>query len=99
MRVELSLVSPRHPVDEEVLRDHALTLLRVWALRCRDHLQSVDREVELLEGMAARGGASGGGEAATPTEPEGARRPMKPVVITKEMLKVGVRWGAWSDLS
>ena len=86
MRVELSLVSPRHQVDDEVVRDHALTLLRVWVLRCQDHVRSLDQEVELLEGMEKhRGGANDW--KATPPDP-GDRKPMKPVVITKQMLQV-----------
>lgn len=86
VRVELSLVSPRHQVEEEVVRDHALTLLHFWVLRCQDHVRSIDQEAELLEGMEKLGGPNGW--EATPPDPECAKRPMKPVVITKEMLKV-----------
>ena len=84
MRVELSAVSPQHHVDDEVLRDHALTLLRVWALRCHDNVRSIDQEAELLEGMKKMGGANGW--SAPPPEP--TRPPMKPVLITREMLQV-----------
>ena len=87
MRVELSLVSPQHRVDDEVLRDHALTLLRVWTFRCQDNVYSVDQEADLLEGMAKRRGGANG-SMATPPDPPPARPPMKPVVITREMLQV-----------
>ncbi len=79
-------MSPRHRVDEEVLRDHALTLLRVWIIRCHDNVCSIDQEAELLEGMMKRGGAN----CWTATPPESTRPPMKPMVITREMLQVGM---------
>ena len=82
-------MSPRHQVDEDVLRDHALTLLRTWVMRCQEHVGAIDQEAELLEAMEKRGGASGC--EATPPRLEGARPPMKPIVITKEMLKVSHR--------
>ena len=47
---------------------------------------AIDQEAELLEAMEKRGGANGC--EATPPRLEGAKPPMKPIVITKEMLKV-----------
>jgi hypothetical protein len=91
VRVELSLVSPRHQVEEEVTRDHALSLLRVWVYRCQDHIRSIDQEAELLEGMQKRGGArASNGSAATPSDPPKLMKPFKPIVITKEMLQVRI---------
>ena len=68
MRVELSLVSPHHQVEDEVVQEHALAFLRVWVYRCQDHVRAVDQEMELLEGMQRRGGArdSNGLEATLP---------------------------------
>lgn len=89
VRVELSLVSPRHQVDEEVVRDHALTFLHVWVYRCQDHVRYIDQEAELLESMQKRGGAKeSNGCEATPPDPPKLMKPFKPIVITKEMLQV-----------
>ena len=68
------------------MRDQAFTLLRVWVFRCQDHIRSIDQEVEILESMKNRG--VGKGSEATPTAPPPVIKPVKPIVITKEMLQV-----------
>lgn len=74
-------------VDEELVREHILTLLKSWVLRCQDHVRAVDQEVEILEGMQRMRTGDGGrqAEAAPPPPP---RQPMKPVLITRDMLQV-----------
>ena len=89
-------MSPQHRVDEEVLRDHALSLLRLWVYRCQDHVRSIDQEVELLEGMRKRGGAKGSETA--PLDPPRLIKPFKPVVITKEMLQSKVFGAGYPSL-
>ena len=80
-----SLSSEQH--DDELVREHLLSLLKVWVFRCFDHVKSIDQEVDLLEAMAKmkRGGARQPAAAPPP-----ARPPMKPIVITRESLKVCV---------
>ena len=72
--------------DDELVREHLLSLLKVWVFRCFDHVRSIDQEIEILETMARmkRGGVARQPEAAPPP----ARPPMKPIVITRETLKV-----------
>ena len=72
--------------DDELVREHLLSLLKVWVFRCFDHVRSIDQEIEILETMARmrRGGVARQPEAAPPS----ARPPMKPIVITRETLKV-----------
>ena len=72
--------------DDEQVREHLLSLLKVWVFRCFDHVRSIDQEIEILETMARmrRGGVARRPEDA----PLPARPPMKPIVITRESLKV-----------
>jgi hypothetical protein len=72
--------------DDELVREHLLSLLKVWVFRCFDHVRSIDQEIEILETMARmrRGDVARQPEAAPPP----ARPPMKPIVITRETLKV-----------
>ncbi len=86
MRVELSLVSQRHQVDEETVRKQALTLLRFWVFKAQDLVRSIDQELDMLEAMKKRGAVNG--MEATPPDPPKLIKPVKPIVITKEMLQV-----------
>ena len=72
--------------DDELVRDHLLSVLKVWVFRCFDHVRSIDQEIEILETMARmrRGDVARQPEAVPPP----ARPPMKPIVITRETLKV-----------
>ena len=72
--------------DDELVREHLLSLLKVWVFRCFDHVRSIDQEIEILETMTRmrRGDVARQPEAAPPP----ARPPMKPIVITRETLKV-----------
>ena len=71
--------------DDELIRDHLLSLLKLWVFRCLDHVRSIDQELEILEMMAQMkmGGARQPNAAPPPSRP-----PIKPVVITRESLKV-----------
>ena len=75
--------------EEEDGREEWVALLQVWVLRCQDLVRSVDEEVGILrhgEGVEPVAkqceGACGSGPA------DVSRAPMKPFVITREMLKV-----------
>lgn len=63
--------------SEEVLREHTITLLKVWVYRCLDLIRSASQEAELL----------GVGPVATEPEPV-LRPPSKPFVITREAMQV-----------
>ena len=82
---KLKILSPDQH-DDELVREHLLSLLKVWVFRCFDHVRSIDQEIEILETMARmrRGDVARQPEAAPPP----ARPPMKPIVITRETLKV-----------
>ena len=62
-----------------------MTLLKLWVFKVQDRLASIEQEMELLEGMAKMkvGGVK---EAGPPRESQ--QQPMKPFVITKDMIKV-----------
>ena len=72
--------------DDQLVREHLLSLLKVWVFRCFDHVKSIDQEIEILETMARM---RRGNVARQPgTAPPPVRPPMKPIVITRETLKV-----------
>ena len=86
VKVDLSLVSSQHPVEDELVREQAITLLQVWVFRCQDHIHSINQETDLLEAMEKKGG--NGGLEATPPDPPPPIKPVKPIVITRDMLQV-----------
>ena len=76
-----------HGADDEMVRGHTLTLLKLWTIRCHDNIESIDREVPMLREMERRRGLkaeASGGEVSPPRE----KKPWKPIVITREMLQV-----------
>ena len=72
-------------VDEELVREHLLTVLKTWVYKCHDHICGIDREIELLENREKMMKDVARQPEAAPPPP---RQPMKPIVITREMLKV-----------
>ena len=70
--------------DDELVREHYMTLLKTWVFKCQDNVRSIDQEVEILEAMKQRGDPSRPQEAAPPPP----RQPMRPVVITRDMIQV-----------
>ena len=80
--------STKKPVDEETLREHTLTLLKLWVYKSLDNLQSVRQEIDLLQQMKVVKQDLPAGAMATPIDKRPLPPPMKPFVITKDMLKV-----------
>ena len=84
----LSNVEPGQNADEDIVRQHTLTLVRIWVYKAQETLDSVGREIELLQGFErARTDPSPPARKADPLPVSG--RGFKPFVITKDMLKVG----------
>ena len=78
-----------HSADEELVREHALTLLRWWVFKCQDYVRSIDQETELLENMEHMRGAPGRPVARQPEQaPPSHRQP--PVLIIREKMKVSI---------
>ena len=73
---------------EEVLRDHTLTLLKVWVYKCLDLVRSASQELQLLEA----------GPVAMTPEPTPTRPPSKPFVITREMMQAHVLGAGYPSL-
>ena len=61
-----------------------MTLLKLWIYKSHDQLNSIGQEIELLEGMKQVKQDLSGGAVTSGT----SRPPIKPFVITKDMLKV-----------
>lgn len=77
----INSVEAEQLVDEEVLREYTISSIKLWALKGMDNVNSIDQEIQLLSN---RSKAPPTPDVATPQP----RPPLKPVVITKEMLKV-----------
>ena len=85
----LSNVEPGQNADEDVVRQHTLTLVRIWICKAQESLDSIEQEVELLERFErARMDPSPPARKADPL-PASGKEGFKPFVITKDMLKVG----------
>ena len=84
---QISSGAAGHSADEELVREHALTLLRWWVFKCQDYIRSIDQEAELPENMERMRGAPGRPVARQPEQaPPTHRQP--PVLIVREKMKV-----------
>lgn len=83
-------------VEEDEGREQWVAMLKLEVYRSQDFVASIDEEVPILRHMQAMRGK----EEAVPKKPEGASghgpvaqgKPVKPLVITREMIKVCHCW-------
>ena len=80
-----SCESSRQP-DEETTRERILTLLKLWVYKSTEGLSSLRQELDLLTQMKQV--KQDLPIIAVTNPPPTSRPPMKPFVITKEMIKV-----------
>lgn len=87
-RLESQLSDVRKAVDsgqadEEVLRSFYLLSIKRWITVCLEEIESIVQELEILKNMDGlkRGGAK--------QKPQ-TRPPMKPFILTKDSIQVGV---------
>lgn len=71
--------------EDEMEREHWTTTLRLYVLKALDHLDMLPQEMEMLKHMQ---GLKDGSIVETPNP--NPRPPMKPIMLTKEMLRNGV---------
>jgi len=78
-------------MDDETTRDYHLDWLQLWVNKCIENVTFVDRELEMLEMMEARAGK--------PFErPKPDHPPMKPILITREMIQKQVFGAGYKNL-
>lgn len=86
----LSSVVAGQDADEDIVRQHTVTLVNLWVCKAQDNLDSIEQEMELLHGFERLKQ-----EEPPPTGKAGPLpaigRGFKPFVITKDMLKVRVK--------
>ncbi|KAJ4945529.1 hypothetical protein JOQ06_023213 [Pogonophryne albipinna] len=79
--------------DDEVTRDFYLLNVQRWVTVCLEEMESIDQEVEILQKMdGLKQGA-----AKQPAQP--ARPPMKPFIITKDMVQAKVFGAGYPSLA
>lgn len=89
-----ALSGEEREVEEDEGREQWVAMLKLEVYRSQDFVTSIDEEVPILRHMQAMRGK----EEALPKKPEGAsgrgpvaqRKPMKPLVITREMIKASI---------
>ena len=95
---QLSTATATGNVDEELVRTNTKALLELWVLKAKELLDSIDQESDLLEKMKEMSS----GRLPDPSQPPPAPHrtsngPLKPFVITQEMLRV-IKWeGEWES--
>ncbi len=80
-------------LDDETIREHILTLLNLWVYKALDNINSIKQEIDLLEQMKVIKRDLPLGAVIATTQPiknDSSRLPLKPFVITKDMLKVTI---------
>ena len=84
---ELKLAIEKPSCDDEVLRDYYLKLIRRFTFIALDELTSFETEKEILQHMAKLREESGGTLPALPPKDKQPRRPLKPIIITRDALQ------------
>lgn len=74
----------RGQADEEVMRSFYLLNIQRWITVCLEEIESIAQELEILKNMD--GLRRGGGAKQKPQN----RPPMKPFILTKDAMQVGV---------
>lgn len=69
-------------IEEETTREYHFDWLHLWINKCMEHISFIDRELEMLAMMEARGG-----KPPSPPKSREERPPMKPILITREMIQ------------
>lgn len=70
--------------DDEVTRDFYLLNIKKWVTVGLEELESIAQEVEILKSM------DGVNKGATKQPPQAVRPPMKPFILTKDAVQVGL---------
>lgn len=68
--------------DDEVSRDFYLLNIRRWISVCLEEVDSIDQEMEILKRMDVLK------QGAAEQQPQHARPPMKPFILTKDAMQV-----------
>ena len=84
---ELRLAIEKPSCDDEVLRDYYLKLIRRFTFIAIDELTSFETEKEILQHMAKLREESGGTLPTLPPKDKQPRRPLKPIIITRDALQ------------
>ena len=74
-----------HAVDEEILRDHTITSIKLWIHEARDCIDTISQEIQIISLRPPTGPSPPAAEAPPRPHP-----PQEPLVITREMLKVNI---------
>lgn len=89
-----ALSSEEREIEEDEGREQWVAMLKLAVYRSQDFVTSIDEEVPILRHMEAMRGK----KEAVPKKPEGASgcgpvaqgKPVRPLVITREMIKVSI---------
>lgn len=73
-------------IDDDVKRDFYLALLKLCIIDARDELITCDQEKQILEHLARRSEQEGGARPKLPPP----KRPLKPIIITKDAVQKAV---------
>ena len=82
-------------IDDATLREHTVTTIRLWITRCVDELDATKQELELLEKME---GINNGVPQPSPPQSHSARAPLKPILITRDMIQQKVFGAGYPSL-
>jgi len=77
-------------IEDETTREYHFDWIHLWINKCMEHISFVDRELEMLAMMEARAGK--------PPTPREERPPMKPILITREMIQKQVFGAGYKSL-
>lgn len=83
---QLKIAMSAEHIDDDVKREFYLTLLKSCIIEARDELITCDQEKQILEHLAKRGELEGAHHAPPPPK----SKPLKPIIITKDVVQKAV---------
>ena len=80
-------------IEDDTIREYHFDWLHLWINKCMEHISFADRELEMLTMMEGRGGRP-----PSPPKPREERPPLKPILITREMIQKQVFGAGYKNL-
>lgn len=88
-------ISAEH-IDDDVKREFYSKLLESCIIEAKDELVTIDQEKAILEHLARR--ETDGAQGARPKHPPTAPKPLKPIIITKDLVQKAVYGAGYPSL-
>lgn len=95
---QLKIAMSAEHIDDDVKREFYMKLLESCIIEARDELITIDQEKAILEHLARRDGEVHGIGAGARSRPHPPSKPLKPIIITKDLVQKAVYGAGYPSL-